>query len=91
MRPGHLARLGIAVAVRPWLWRVAVVQAHRLAGRGWWRRFPFLPVPDPAYARFRSLTQYGDPDQPPDLADVLVWLRWVRRFPGSTSPPAEPG
>lgn len=76
----------VAVAVRPRLWPVAVVQVFRLARRGWWRRPPFLPLPDPEYLRFRIQTAYGG--SAPALArvgvdDVLTYLRWCRRFPGS--------
>ena len=76
------ARMTIAMLIRPWLWAVAVRQLGRLAGRGWWRRPPFLPVPARAYAAFRATTQYGDPTAAPSIDDVLVWLHWVRRFPG---------
>jgi len=78
---GWMVRAAIAVAVRPWLWLVAARQTVRLASRGWWRRPPFFPVPAAPYARFRSITQYGDPEVSPTVADVLVWLSWARRFP----------
>ena len=78
---GWMVRVVLVVAVRPWLWWVAVRQAVRLAGRGWWWRPPFLPVPAASYARFRAITQYGDPEAPPTVGDVVVWLSWVRRFP----------
>ncbi|HCW01007.1 MAG TPA: hypothetical protein DGK99_06335 [Acidimicrobiaceae bacterium] len=68
--------------MRPVLWGVALRQAHRLADRHWWRRPPFLPVPARAYAAFRTTTQYGDPTAAPSVHDVIVWLQWVRRFPG---------
>ena len=48
-----------ALAREPELWPTAVGQAGRLARPGWWRRAPFLPLPDPAYVRFRLDTQYG--------------------------------
>ena len=76
------ARMAVAVALRPVLWGVALRQAHRLADRHWWRRPPFLPVPARAYAVFRTTTQYGDPTAAPSVDDVIVWLQWVRRFPG---------
>ncbi len=74
--------LGVAarLAVRPGLWGTAVVALVRLAPRGWWRRFPPLPRPDPAYLRFRLQTYSGDPDRPPDPAELLAWLRWVRAW-----------
>ena len=66
---------------RPGLWRVAVAQALRLAAPGWWRRWPPLPLPDPAYLRFRLQTAYGDPDRGPGPEDVVAYLEWCRRFP----------
>ena len=56
-------------------------QALRLARPGWWRRPPFLPLPDPAYLRFRMETAYGGAgDQPPRSADLVTYLRWCRDF-----------
>ena len=72
------ARAGLAVAARPSLWPVAARQVRRLARDGWWRRPPFLPVPDPAYLAFRLETQYGAPDARPLPADVVAYLRWCR-------------
>lgn len=72
----------LAVARRPGLWGVALAQAWRLAGRGWWHRRPFLPLPDPDYLRFRLETQYGS-DHQPDPADVVTYLHWCRTFRSS--------
>jgi hypothetical protein len=69
-----------AVLVRPWLWLTAVAQVAVLARPGWWRRWPPLPLPDPAYLRFRLQTQYGDPIRAPEVADVLTYLRWCRSW-----------
>jgi hypothetical protein len=71
-------RAGLAVVVRPWLWGIAMVQLFRLARPGWWRRAPFLPVPDREYLRFRLETQYGDPDHPIEPHDIVAYLRWCR-------------
>jgi hypothetical protein len=68
------------VVVRPRLWAIAVAQVWVLARPGWWRRFPPLPVPDPAYLRFRLQTAYGDDDHDPEPGDVLTYLRWCRAF-----------
>ena len=85
-----MTRMTLALSLRPSLWLTACRQAHRLAGRGWWRRPPFLPVPAPAYARFRALTQYGEPDRAPDVADVVTWLVWARDMERTWSrPPGE--
>ena len=76
-----------AVAVRPELWATAVGQLFRLSPTGWWRRAPFLPLPDPAYVRFRIVTQQGgaaDPG-PPDVDDVVEYLRWCRSLGAARS------
>ena len=73
-------RAAAAVAVRPTLWWTAVRQVFVLAVPGWWRRWPPLPLPDPAYLRFRLVTAYGDPDRDPEPADVVTYLRWCREW-----------
>jgi hypothetical protein len=65
-----------AIARHPSLWSTALRQARRVVPTGWWRRPPFLPVPDREYVRFRLETQYGD--GPPAPADVVTYLRWCR-------------
>jgi hypothetical protein len=76
MRRGVI-RSGAALGAHPSLWPTALRQAGRLCRPGWWRRAPFLPIPDAEYVRFRLETQYG-PDGVPDPGDVLVYLRWCR-------------
>jgi hypothetical protein len=72
-------RVVAAVAGRPALWPTALRQARRLARPRWWGRPPFLPLPDPAYVRFRIVTQYGgDGDRAPVPADVLNYLSWCK-------------
>ncbi|HWH34892.1 MAG TPA: hypothetical protein VNT56_06170 [Acidimicrobiales bacterium] len=73
------AAVVLAVARRPPLWASATRQALRLAPPGWWRRWPPVPVPDPAYLRFRLETAYGDAHGPPEAADVVAYLTWCRR------------
>ena len=64
--------------VRPSLWPTAVVQARRFAPDGWWRRAPFLPVPDADLLAFRATTQYGDSHHPATPDDLISWLEWCR-------------
>lgn len=78
--PG-LSSIVRAVLLRPHLWKVAVQQGLRLAPRGWWRRAPFLPLPDAEYLHFRLTTMYGGADPEPDPTDVVAWLEWCRRWP----------
>ncbi|MBK9181210.1 MAG: hypothetical protein IPM45_16920 [Acidimicrobiales bacterium] len=70
----------VAVLARPRLWGTAVVELARLAPRGWWRRTPHLPLPDPAYLAFRMQTAYGSTGRPPRPADVVTWLGWCRQL-----------
>ena len=76
---GWWGRAALALLRHPSLWGVAVVQVLRLAPSGWWRRPPFLPVPDASYLRFRLETQYGD-DHEPEPEDVVAYLHWCRTF-----------
>ena len=64
--------------VRPSLWPTAAVQARRFAPDGWWRRAPFLPIPDADLLAFRATTQYGDPGHPATPDDLISWLEWCR-------------
>ena len=70
----------LAVARRPSLWATAVRQVLVLAAPGWWRRRPWLPLPDAAYMRFRMVTQYGDQEHAPVPQDVVDYLRWCRSY-----------
>jgi len=45
--------------------------------RRWWRRPPFLPLPDAAYVEFRMETAFGSGGRP-EAADVVRWLTWCR-------------
>jgi hypothetical protein len=68
-----------AVAVRPWLWPVAVSAVLRLARPRWWRHWPPLPWPDDDLWRFRMETAYGGAgDATPDASDVTSFLSWSR-------------
>lgn len=81
---GRAVRAAVfAVLRRPRLWPVAVVQVFVLARRGWWRRWPPLPVPDAAYLRFRMQTMYGGDDHEPEAADVVTYLEWCSRSRGA--------
>jgi hypothetical protein len=76
---GWWSQAAWAVARRPSLWGIALVQVFRLAQPGWWHRRPFLPVPDREYLEFRLETQYGSGHQP-EPGDVVTYLHWCRTF-----------
>ena len=80
------AAVARALVARPDLWTTAASAALSLAGRGWWRRPPFLPLPDPAWLRFRLATAYGGdgvigPDSPFAVGDLITWLEWRKDWP----------
>jgi hypothetical protein len=53
----------------------------RFRARDWYRRFPFLPLPDSQYLRWRMYTAYGDADAIPPAADVVRYARWATKHP----------
>ncbi|HEX4901804.1 MAG TPA: hypothetical protein VFV42_03280 [Acidimicrobiales bacterium] len=70
-------RVAAALVRRPQLWAPTLRQGRALVPAGWWRRRPFLPVPDRAWLRFRMTTAYGDAGAPVDVEDLLTWLAWT--------------
>lgn len=69
----------VAVARRPGLWITALATFLRMVPDGWWRRRPWLPLPDRAMLGFRAETQYGDPAHHLVPDDIVSWLRWCKR------------
>lgn len=62
-------RLGVDLLRTAWAFR----------RRDWWRKAPFLPLPDRPYLRWRMYTAYGDENAVPPVADVIGFARWRRR------------
>lgn len=69
-----------SVLRRPRLWGEAVRTVGALAPRGWWRRAPYLPKPDPSYLEWRRETAYGSAAEAMTGEDVVAYLEWRRRF-----------
>lgn len=80
MTAARMVEITLAVARRPGLWVTAVRQMSRLARRGWWRQWPPVPLPDPAYVRFRTETAQGATEHVPEVVDVIDYLCWCRNF-----------
>ncbi len=78
-------RAALAIVVRPDLWATAIRQVLVLSADRWWAHAPFLPVPDPAYLRFRLQTAYGDAEISPAPRDVVTYLHWCRAWPQVTA------
>ena len=55
--------------------------AWRFRARGWYRRPPFLPLPDRNYVAWRMHTAYGDHHATPPAEDVERYARWTRNAP----------
>jgi len=55
--------------------------AWRFRRRGWYRVFPFLPLPAREYVRWRMHTAYGRDDAIPPANDVVRYARWAVRKP----------
>lgn len=68
-----------AVIKRPDLWATALRQLLVLAPRGWWKKWPPVPLPDDNYLGFRFETAYGNPNATPTASDVTHYLAWCKR------------
>ena len=55
--------------------------AWRFRARGWWHRFPFLPLPERKYMKWRMYTAYGDENAVPPAEDVARYAKWAVRKP----------
>lgn len=51
----------------------------RFRRRGWWHRFPFLPLPATSYVRWRMYTAYADEHVVPPADDLIRYARWATR------------
>jgi hypothetical protein len=76
------ARLSLALALRSVVNPALAVNLLRVAWRfrtrDWYRRAPFLPLPDATYVRWRMYTAYGDFDAVPTPAEVERYVRWAK-------------
>ncbi len=76
---GLVVRLFSRALVNPRLALDLIEAGWAFRRREWWRKAPFLPVPDPAYLRWRMFTAYGREDAIPPVEDVLRFARWRRQ------------
>jgi hypothetical protein len=76
-------RLALALAARsirsPGTGVALVRVAWRFRRRGWFKKFPFLPIPAREYVRWRMHTAYGRDDAVPPVDDVVRYARWAVR------------
>lgn len=71
--------LMLAVGRRPHLWAEGVRTLVAMAPRGWWRKPPFLPVPDAEYAAWRVATARGEAGANITEEELVSYLEWRRR------------
>ena len=70
-------RLALRMLRRPRLAMQLLRVTWRFRAEHWYRRFPFLPLPDPTYLRWRMYTAYGDYNAVPSVTDVERYARWA--------------
>lgn len=58
---------------------VIAAAAWRLRATNWWRRAPFLPLPDREYWNFRLITANGSLTRALSVDDVVSFAKWSRR------------
>jgi hypothetical protein len=80
--PALILQLAARAALRPRLAVDLVRAAWAFRQRGWYLRPPFLPLPDPAYLRWRMYTAYADERAVPPADDVVRFARWRRETMG---------
>lgn len=77
----HWVRLGFRLFVRsvrrPALAVNLLRVSWRFRSRKWYRRFPFLPLPDSEYLKWRLHTAYGDEGAVPSADDIERYARWA--------------
>ena len=77
--PNLVATLAVRSVANPAVGVALLRVAWRFRRRGWFVRFPFLPVPDREYLRWRMHTAYGSDSAVPPAEDVIRYARWATR------------
>ena len=77
--PRLFLSLAARAAVRPRLAADLLRVAWRFRRRGWYQRFPFLPLPATEYLQWRMHTAYGDHHAVPPASDIEKYARWAVR------------
>ena len=70
----------VALAGRPDLWRTTLRVARTHVPGGWWRRRPFLPVPDRGWMGFRYETAFADAGGRPTAEQLIDYLEWSKSW-----------
>lgn len=76
-----MIRTVLSLALRkPWRIPALLGLAWAYRARGWYRRFPFLPLPPKDYVEWRNDTAYGDPGAVPPLDEFDRFVTWSSRM-----------
>ncbi len=59
--------------------RILLVALWRLRATNWWRRAPFLPLPDRAYWGFRLSTATGSTSGSTSVREIVEFAKWSAR------------
>jgi hypothetical protein len=76
------ARLTARALVNPRLALDLLRTGWAFRRRDWWRKPPFLPIPDRTYLKWRMYTAYADENAVPPVEDVIRFARWRRETMG---------
>jgi hypothetical protein len=79
--PGLIATLAWRGVRDPRTGAALLRTGWRFRTRGWYRRFPCLPVPARDYLKWRMYTAYGDGDIVPPADDIIRYSRWAVKKP----------
>lgn len=74
-----LGKLVVRSVRSPRLVPALIRTAWRFRARDWYRRPPFLPLPDRTYLRWRMYTAYGNEEAIPPARDVERYAHWSAR------------
>ncbi len=69
-------KFGRYLATHPRDLPLVIAGAWAMRRNRWWRRAPYLPIPDDAYWRFRLSTFDGSPTARLDPREVVEAARW---------------
>jgi hypothetical protein len=72
------ARMLTRALLRPRLLVLMVRVGWRFRRRGWYRRWPPLPLPPAEYLTWRMHTAFGDDGRVPTTEEVETYLRWAQ-------------
>jgi hypothetical protein len=77
---GLYRSMAAVVLRRPTLLPALLALGWSVRAVGWYRRFPFLPLPPSGYLRWRMETAYGNADATPPGLETERFLAWSWRM-----------